>query len=327
MVEAVEEGGGAVEVRRRGRRGWRRCVTVGFGPGRQDAFHGPVAGVADGDRPPTRGVETPGGVTLCEADHALRSPQVVQGATVEESVDDLGHARTELTGTGATPRRGAHEERHLLRRVIGVVSLAAPLNTHMSLDTFASDEHLHGGHTEASIDLGADVAPRHRVQRFRDPDVAIHADLGPRPRRQLETLTGQAGQRRRLDRVEHDQRRRAFQTAMRPPPSHSRAPRQRPGLHVGQASPRAATPHRIPHVRHRPFHPGLVLGFGCPCRVDQETVVGGQLGVRPVQFRVIQVGLDHPGLQIVRLLCPGGLCGVRPLDCWLRPVLMSERGT
>jgi len=45
---------------------------------------------------------------------------------------------------------------------------------------------------------------------------------------------------------------------------------------------------------------GLVLGVIGAGRVDQDAVVAGQLGVRPVDLRVIQVRLEHPGLQVVR---------------------------
>ena len=44
----------------------------------------------------------------------------------------------------------------------------------------------------------------------------------------------------------------------------------------------------------------LVPGMIGPRRVDQAPVVAGQLGVPPVDLRVIQVRLAHPGLEVIR---------------------------
>jgi hypothetical protein len=65
----------------------------------------------------------------------------------------------------------------------------------------------------------------------------------------------------------------------------------------------------VTDVRHRPLHPGLVLGLGGPSRVDQALVVLGQLGIGVVELGVIDVGLDDAGFQVVGLLFPVALCG------------------
>src|SRR3954449_7037259 len=72
---------------------------------------------------------------------------------------------------------GAHEERDLLRRVVAVVSLAAPLNPAMGLDDVSVDEHLDGALAFAGIDGAPDQPPRHRVEDLADFDVAVRPDL------------------------------------------------------------------------------------------------------------------------------------------------------
>jgi hypothetical protein len=53
----------------------------------------------------------------------------------------------------------------------------------------------------------------------------------------------------------------------------------------------------------------LVPGLARACRVDERAVVGGELAEGPVDERVVEVGLDDAGLQVVRLLLPAPLCG------------------
>lgn len=48
------------------------------------------------------------------------------------------------------------------------------------------------------------------------------------------------------------------------------------------------------------FHPGLVARFRQTGRVDQTAVVGRELPERLVDQRIVEIGLDHPGLQVVR---------------------------
>jgi hypothetical protein len=43
--------------------------------------------------------------------------------------------------------------------------------------------------------------------------------------------------------------------------------------------------------------------------IDKHSVVLCRFGQRPVDLGVPQVRLDHPGLQIVDLMCPLPLCG------------------
>src|SRR5664279_4242679 len=86
---------------------------------------------------------------------------------------------------------------------------------------------------------------------------------------------------------------------MRPNPGHLATPAHRPGLHVGQAGEAASAPERVPHVGDHSFDPGLVLRLLGPRRVDQAAVVLGHLRIGPVEQRVVEVGTDHPGLQVV----------------------------
>jgi hypothetical protein len=57
---------------------------------------------------------------------------------------------------------------------------------------------------------------------------------------------------------------------------------------------------RVPDIGHLPLDAGLVLRFAGPRRVDQDAVVRGELGIGLVQLRVVEVGLFHASLQIVR---------------------------
>lgn len=128
----------------------------------------------------------------------------MQSAAGEEPLDDRSDTHAQLGGPVPAPRRVAHEERHLLRRVIAVVGLAAPLDTHVGLDQLRGDEHFHGALALTGVDADAEVTPRHRVQRLTHLDVTIGRDLGCRPRRQLEPLGRQTDQCRGFDRFEHD---------------------------------------------------------------------------------------------------------------------------
>jgi hypothetical protein len=49
-----------------------------------------------------------------------------------------------------------------------------------------------------------------------------------------------------------------------------------------------------------------------PSRVDENAVMSSELGVGPVDLGVVDVGLDHPGPEVVELLWPIALCGRRP---------------
>ena len=112
-------------------------------------------------------------------------------------------------------------------------------------------------------------------------------------------LGGNGDQRLGFGRLEHPQRLAALQRPRIPQPGDLAAPAHRVALHLGQRAELAASPERVPHIGHGSFHPGFVLGFERPRGVDQGAVVGGQLGVGPVDLRVIQVGFVHPGLEVV----------------------------
>ena len=83
-------------------------------------------------------------------------------------------------------------------------------------------------------------------------------------------------------------------------PATSSRPAGGLGLHPLQRRELPAAPEAVADIRHRPFHPGLVAGLQRPGRVDQAAVMGGELGIGPVELRVVEVGLVDPGLQVVR---------------------------
>jgi hypothetical protein len=48
----------------------------------------------------------------------------------------------------------------------------------------------------------------------------------------------------------------------------------------------------------------LSRGLQRPGRVDEAAVMGGELGIGPVDLRVVEVGLVDPGLEVVRVMLP-----------------------
>lgn len=86
---------------------------------------------------------------------------------------------------------------------------------------------------------------------------------------------------------------------MTPSARHLGAPAKRTNLHVSLARPVPSPPEAVAHVAHRPFHPRLVLGLPGTSGVDQTAVVVGELAIRTVDLRVIEVGTVDPGRQIV----------------------------
>ena len=213
--------------------------------------------------------------------------------------DQLGDVLTEGLRAGAAPDRGAHEERDLLRRVVGRVGVPAPSGARPGLDQLPVAEDLHQNVGDPGVDPLADVHPRHAVEHPVQIHVAVRRDPRRQPAGQLERRGRQRQQRRRLDRLEQRQRLRALQAAVRPGARDRGAPRHRAGLHVDHTAERAAPPERVPDIGHHPLDPRLVAGLLRPRGVDQAAVMLGHLRVRPVQSGVIQVSLDHAGLQVV----------------------------
>ena len=290
-----------MEVRRRRRRrgtdGAARGLLVGAD--RQDALHRAVGRIPHLQRAAARGIEPLGAVPLTQPDDALRGAQVVQRVIGQQPDDQLGDVLTEGLRAGAAPDRGAHEERDLLRRVVGRVGVPAPSGARPGLDQLPVAEDLHQNVGDPGVDPLADVHPRHAVEHPVQIHVAVRRDPRRQPAGQLERRGRQRQQRRRLDRLEQRQRLRAVQAAVRPGARDRGAPRHRAGLHVDHTAERAAPPERVPDIGHHPLDPRLVAGLLRPRGVDQAAVMLGHLRVRPVQSGVIQVSLDHAGLQVV----------------------------
>ena len=74
---------------------------------------------------------------------------------------------------------------------------------------------------------------------------------------------------------------------------------QRSGLHPGDAEPFAPLPHGVPYIGHLALDAWFVLWFQGSCWIDETAVVLGELSIGAVQERVVDVRLDHAGLQIV----------------------------
>ncbi len=125
-------------------------------------------------------------------------------------------------------------------------------------------------------------------------------DLPLRPGRQLERPGRQHHQVLGFGCLEQRQRFGALDRPARPRPGHLDTPHQRPRPGVGQAGEVPPGKVAVPHIRHGPLHARLVLRFPGPRRVDQHAVVMGELVIGPVDLRVVEIRLDHPGLQVVR---------------------------
>ncbi len=175
-------------------------------PGREDPFHRLVGRVADLEGPGARGIEALGVVFVGETDDALGLAEPIEGVDFHEPGDHLGDVRPEFIGSAATPGRGVHEERDLLRRVVVAIRRPASFDAGVGLDQLRVQEHFDSAGPGAGVDLDPDVFPRHRIQGFADLDVDVGADLPRRPVRQLEALAGQRPERRVFFGVEHDLR-------------------------------------------------------------------------------------------------------------------------
>jgi hypothetical protein len=217
----------------------------------------------------------------------------------EELVHDRDDRGPQLRGPVPAPGRGAHEEGDLLGRVVGVVGHPTPGHPAPGLDDAAIDEDLDGALALPGVDAPADEPPGHRVERPSDLDVAVRADLGGRPGRQLEGLGRQGSEGRRLDRLEQGQGRRAVEAPVGTHPGDLAAPAQRLILHGPLGGPLAAGPERVADVGHRPFHTRLVPRLLPPRGVHEGPEVGGQIGVAAVDLRVVEVGAVDAGAEVV----------------------------
>ena len=296
----VRERGGAAQERRRPAVPGRGGQLVPLGAGGEDAPDGAVGRVAGRDRLRAGGLE-PGRVVLVgQADDALGGAEPVEGVVGEQLADQLLAGRADAGGLPAAPGRGPHVERDLLRRVVAEVGLLAADLAGMGLDQLAADEELHHRRGDADVGGLADVPPRHRVEHLVDLGVDVRADLRRRPRGQHERPGRQRPQRVLLHRLEHRGRGGALQRPARPRPGDLRRPAGGLGLHPLQRRELPAAPEAVPDIRHRPLDPRLVPGLQRPGRVDQAAVMRGELGIGPVDLRVVEVGLVDPGLQVVR---------------------------
>ncbi len=144
------------------------------------------------------------------------------------------------------------------------------------------------------------MPPGDGVQHPGDRGVNVGADLAPRPLREHERVLRQRRQPVFLRCGEHRGRGGAVQWPAGPPPGDLGRPADRAGLHLLQRKPFPAAPETVADIRHRPPGLRLVLRLAGPGRVDQAAVMSGQLRIRAVDPRVIQVRPVHPGLQVVR---------------------------
>ncbi len=81
---------------------------------------------------------------------------------------------------------------------------------------------------------------------------------------------------------------------------YSKAPLSGLPVDFAQAGEVSARPEAVPDIRDYPLYPGLIFRFSASGRVNDNAVVVRQFIVTLVKFRVIEIGLDYPGLQIIR---------------------------
>jgi hypothetical protein len=170
----------------------------------------------------------------------------------------------------------------------------------MGLDQDPADEELHHGGGDPHVGGLADVLPRQRVEHLVDLGVDVRPYSRRRPRGQHERPGRQRPQRVLLHGLEHRRRGCALQRPARPPPRDLQRPAGRLGLHLRQRRELPAAPVAVADIRHRALDLRFIARLQRPRRVDQAAVVRGHLRIGPVDFRVVKVGLVHPGLQVVR---------------------------
>src|SRR3972149_1413549 len=81
---------------------------------------------------------------------------------------------------------------------------------------------------------------------------------------------------------------------------HSKTPLSCLPVDFFQAGEVSARPEAVSDIRDYPLYPGLIFWLSASGRVDNNAVVMCQLIVTLVKFRVIEIWLDYPGLQIIR---------------------------
>jgi hypothetical protein len=124
-------------------------------------------------------------------------------------------------------------------------------------------------------------------------------DLGGGPARQLEGGGGQGDEGRRLGGPEHRQRPCPLKGPAAPGTGDLGRPTDSLGSPARQGRDIPAGVQRLAYVGNHPLAAGLVLGLSDPGGVQQHPVVVGELRVGPVELRVVEVGLQHPVLQVV----------------------------
>ena len=237
-----------------------------------------------------------------QGEHPLGGAQPIERVHLQELVDDLDAGRADGRGALAAPGRVPHEERDLAGRIVAQVALAAAGLDGVRLDQLtAVGEELHLRCGGAGVQGGADVLPRHRIQRLADLDMQVGMDTDGAPAGRLEPRGRQRPQPGGLDRGEHPGRLRPGQRPAGSLPRHLGAPRLSSLLQALQAvtGEVAALPKRVADIGHRPLDLRLVTGLPGASRVDEGSVVLGQLGVGAVDLRIVEVRLVDAGLEVI----------------------------
>ncbi len=235
---------------------------------------------------------------LPQPENPLGGTEPVERVDLQELVDDLAAGVTDLGCLGAAPDGGLHLEGDLLRRVVAPVGAFSLVKCRVGLDQVAVEEDLHHGGGGADVDLAADQFPGHGVEGAADLD-DVRADGGRRPAGQRERGGRQRQQGGGLNGAEQGHRRHPAQWPALPAPGDLLGPGDGLGLHVLDRGELPPTPERVANLGHGPLHPGLALRLQGSRRIHQRPVMGGEFGIRFVDFRVVEVGLVDAGLQVV----------------------------
>ena len=196
---------------------------------------------------------------------------------------------------GIAPVAGGH-----VLRDRGVLVVAA--HALMRGDPFAPVENLDGAGGEADLDLGADEAMRDAVVVRLDLDMIVDADPTDPPLREHVRAPRQGLQRRPVDLLQQ-----LAAGDAEPPdrpflvePGHQLGERR---IDLGEAVEDAvAQPPEQPALdhQHRLLDLRLVARPSRPGRQNGGAVMRRQVGVTAVDLRIVQAGLDHRDLGVVR---------------------------
>ena len=225
--------------------------------------------------------------------------QAEQGIDCQQFFDQRGAGPAHCPRLGLAPVRVAHEEPNAALRQVGPVRAPALGLGGVGLHQLAVGEELHRGGTGPGVEALADQPIRQGVQRCPDLGVGVRAHFGTAPSGKLEGHHRQGLEGASLFGLEHLEGSAPLEGSRRPPPCHLYAPPARLGHHLGERGEVPPGEKAPSYIALDGFDAGFVFGFPHPRGVYQHLVMSGEFRISPVYLRVVEVGLGHPGAQVV----------------------------